>query len=388
MSTFLRNIRVVVRFVAAVLFWLHALFLFYIPAPPIRRWAASLNLNLSEAIVILLLAVLTALSSYGIRKFSVDIAYIYFFPFVALYHAGQLLVSILASARQTSRTQEKATAAVAAPGHVAVQGELGSEIPKRLAVGKRSSLSWSALIANASKPLRQFALLWCLLLLLSSKHALVWLALVVVLLQLSRALYRALTGAVFSLKWLSSIEDEIRTNTQGLLQKLMAVADDVGVDQALKDLVQRAVGVRTALQLLQNRRRVWVVVSIASICTVVVLHLYFSLFFSFAYYGVALVQSIEYSWGESLVNSVFIPFLVSTLPRNIWLKLLGGIQCTLIIAMSFGALFAYVQRKLDAVYDVTQELNARFEAAEVKAKLDRLQQRLTSAATSQVRFGA
>jgi len=68
MNKVLQGLRRIVRFVVAAMFWLHALCLVYFPAPPLARWADKLHLNMPETIVVFALALLTVLSSYGLRK--------------------------------------------------------------------------------------------------------------------------------------------------------------------------------------------------------------------------------------------------------------------------------------------------------------------------------
>jgi hypothetical protein len=94
------------------------------------------------------------------------------------------------------------------------------------------------------------------------------------------------------------------------------------------------------------------------------------------YYGLARVQSVPYTWSSALVESLFIPAAYTDLPANACIKLAGGIHWIVVVALGFGAIFAYFQKKLSEVCGVAQLIRGRLEIPEIKLKLDVLEQKL------------
>jgi len=87
--------------------------------------------------------------------------------------------------------------------------------------------------------------------------------------------------------------------------------------------------------------------------------MYFSFLFSCAYYGIARVSGNPYSWPNAFVTAVFIPFLITDLPKILSLKLLGGIQCVLIVTIGFGTIFNFLNRKLSVINKAACDLSDR-----------------------------
>jgi hypothetical protein len=65
-------------------------------------------------------------------------------------------------------------------------------------------------------------------------------------------------------------------------------------------------------------------------------YVYIALLFSFTYYGIARVSGVLYSWTDALIASLFIPFFVTELPKLPVFRILGGLHCSLILAIGFG----------------------------------------------------
>jgi len=378
-NNILQRLRSVVRFSVAVLFWLHGLFLLYFPAPPLARWAHKLHLDVSEFLVIFTLALLTVLSSYGLRKFSFDIAYIYFFPFIAVYYLGRIFFSagkaafVALQSSQHSGGKEGPTAEAKVLEAKVVPALGPSEKPPP-PVERRNI--WRGFLSNVWRPFRQFALLWCLLLLLSSKLLLVWLALAVVLFQLGRVLARVAAIAVFSLKWLTGLDERIRAYLEDSLQKLASLPADAELVGDTTIIVGAALLARLAVRFFQNRKQISFGLVVLSVVFFAVVYLYLGLLFSFVYYGLARVQSVPYAWSSALVTSIFIPAAYGDLPANVWLKLVGGIHWVCVIALGTGAVLAYFQKKLDEVYGVAQLVRSRLETPEIKFKLEFFEKRI------------
>src|SRR5213593_1803182 len=91
MTRLLQLIRSGTRFVTALVFWLHALAVIGVPALPLAPWLASrISVSDTEAWIIIVIGLLSILLSYGLSKFAVDAAYVYFFPFILPYILAKL----------------------------------------------------------------------------------------------------------------------------------------------------------------------------------------------------------------------------------------------------------------------------------------------------------
>lgn len=100
-------------------------------------------------------------------------------------------------------------------------------------------------------------------------------------------------------------------------------------------------------------RWAWVV----GIMSFAAIYIYMALLFSFAYFGIAKVSGIAYSWTDALVASLFIPLFATELPKTIPLRLLGGIQFTLAVVIGVGTFFSFLQRRLFMVRTAATVVN-------------------------------
>ncbi len=188
-------------------------------------------------------------------------------------------------------------------------------------------------------------------------------------------MFKALKVAVVSIKWLIQLEDIIKQWVKSTIDTIIIISTESEPTQDLKNLLSRALGARTVVQLARNRKQITFAVLFLSAFAFLILYFYLAVLFSFAYYGVARIQSVAYTWSDALVTSLFIPFAYGDLPRNPWLKLLGGFQATLAVLLSFGAVFGFFQKKLNSLYQVAEAVNLQFEKEEIKTKLDDLNKR-------------
>jgi hypothetical protein len=88
----LKRIRSLTRFAVAAILWAHGIFLFDVPRATLAPLFDRLHTSEGEATVLALIAGFSVLASYGWGKVTVDLIYIYFFPFISLYHFARVLV--------------------------------------------------------------------------------------------------------------------------------------------------------------------------------------------------------------------------------------------------------------------------------------------------------
>lgn len=372
----LQSFRRVARFIAALVFWAHALFALHVPVTLITRWAAKVNLTLPEASIIFSLGLLTILYSRGLWKFALDVGYICVFPFVCIYLLARLLFALV---RFFFRLSDKEWGAVerSAPNKVvevkviAPSGQLEQPKLKPMTQGW-----WKKAISISFLPFRQYALLWCLLLLLSSRADLVWTALVVILFHLARSLIRMVRLTFVSLAWLGKLEAFAKTRVEGLLGRFAALPKEAELTGELKKSAGILIAIRVGVQLLDSRRQIWIGALALSVCVLAVLYANLALLFSFTYLGLAKVQAIQFTWSQAVVTSFFIPIAYSDLPKNFWLKMCGGLEWLVFFAMTLGLVVTYFQKKFDSLYGLTSTLSSRFADPGINAKMNELLEKL------------
>jgi hypothetical protein len=384
MNMLLRWVRKLTRFVLAILLWLNALLLLKVTPPSLAPLAIRIHLGLGEVTILTLIATSSVLLSYGWKNILVDMLYLYFFPFVLLYYfirvtfwAGSCFVKAFSP---TSPSQPPPGSALTIQG----QGT-GPTVsnPQPQVIGERT-FSVRNIFRHSLRPFFQFTLLWSLLLLLASHRWLLWAALIIVLAHLARTLFKVLVLAVFSIKGLSQLEDRIKKYAENLITKILN-AGQIEPTQDLRQAWMSISGLQLAIALLRNRQRAVQWMIFIAVLVFGAIYLYIAVLFGFAYYGVARIQLIPYSWGEAFVTSLFILFEVGALPHNIWIQCLGGIHCLFVIMIGAGTIFGYLRKKIDSVYKAADFLNSRFQDEEIRRKIELLNEKFkvpTPATTS------
>jgi hypothetical protein len=300
--------------------------------------------------------------------------YLYFFPFVLLYYfirvtfwLGSCLVTVFSQAGPLQSSPGSA---------LTIQGQsIGSPVskPQPQVVGERS-FSLRNILRHSLRPFFQFTLLWSLLLLLASHRWLLWAALIIVLAHLARTLIKVLALAVFSIKGLSQLEDRIKKYAENLIVKILST-ERFEPTQDLRQAWMSITGLQLAITLLRNRQRAVQWIIFIAVLIFGAIYLYIAVLFGFAYYGVARIQLIPYSWGEAFVTSIFIPFEVGALPHNIWIQMLAGIHCLFVLIIGAGTIFGYLQKKIDSVYKAADFLSSRFQEEEIRRKIETLNEK-------------
>ena len=153
--------------------------------------------------------------------------------------------------------------------------------------------------------------LWCILLLAATHQTVVWLCLGVVIAQLARQIFIILKFLLFSPKaWetLRKIGPALIAPINDALIALGNITRNVAPSNELRNLLNQLNLWRTLLDFLRNpyllSRWAWILVTVF-FATV---YVYISFLFSFAYYGIARVSGVSYSWPDSFVTSIFFPF--------------------------------------------------------------------------------
>lgn len=381
MRPFLNQVRKAVRFILAAVMWLHALFVFHAPVPDLSRLGTRIQLTTSEAIVFALLLIFSALATYGWGRLTLDLIYIYFFPFVLLYIVGKWTILALIRVNKfcaagTSIEFKLPTTpsvkVIQAPAQPPVEPQKAEEIQTR----------WEEVRSAVTRPFRRFTLLWCLLLLFTTHRHLLDVALAIVVVHVAFILAAILKVTVFSAGVLTNLEDRIKENTDTLLAKIASVTRETAATNDLRNIWLRIAGIQLGVAALRNKQLVSRWATILGFAFLTIVYMYVAFLFSFIYYGIAHAQSISLPWPSALVTSTFIPFAFGDLPSNIWLKLVGGIQCVIVLAVSASTVIGYMLRKAEGLQQVALVLTDRFAAEDVRARLSILEEKFKTPTAS------
>jgi hypothetical protein len=63
---------------------------------------------------------------------------------------------------------------------------------------------------------------------------------------------------------------------------------------------------------------------------------------------------LHLSWFEAAVDSTFIPVYVTDLPKTVAMKLAGGVEWTLVVALGIGTFWNYLHKRLEAVHTIVR----------------------------------
>jgi len=379
MAQFLSWIRRACRFLLAFFLWSHALFILNV-APSLVPYASRVKSNAAELTVLLLLAALTILASYGIGNVVVDAIYIYFFPFVFVFYCALLLFKGIKRGYEAVWGQDEPLNVSLKQFVVAPQPTLVQAPPTQLAVTEtpkgNAPAEKRSPFGIILRPFRKFLLLWCLLLLVTSHRELLLIALIVVLFQLCRLLIQVFALAVVSSNWLGELEQRIKNYADDLISQVLLAKE---ITQDFQKVFFSITALEIGLSLLRSRRRVVQWTMYLGTLFFLGIYMYLALIFSFAYYGVARAVNIPYDWTTSIVNSMFMPLTFGSLPSSNWIRALGGVHALAVLALSIGTIFGYIRQKLDSLHDVADELSKRLEEAEVRAKVAEMREKFQAA---------
>jgi hypothetical protein len=338
----------------------------------------KLRLTSSELVLFALLVTFSFLAASGFWRTVRSLLYIYFFPFVLLAYAFYLCFLLLRGMNRwftAQATPQLGNALAAQPDASAIVPVIAANSESR--VGARET--FEGVLRFLLRPFQRFMLLWCILLLVTTHFAVVWLCLVVVLAHLARKIFFLLKMLLFSDPWLRKIGEILPSGLNNALAALAAVALDAAPKNELQNLWSQLKTWRSILAFLKGpyllSRWAWVV----GILFFGSIYIYIAFLFSFAYYGIARVGGVFYSWPEALITSLFIPFFISDLPKILAVKLLGGIHCLLIVVVGAGTIVNFLRRKLDAIRRAATELSDRFADQSIRDKYVILEEKFSPA---------
>ncbi len=379
MANLFEGVRRATTFLLATFLWLHALFFLNVQSAFISKCAQLLRLTSSELVLFALLVIFSFLAASGFWGTVRSLLYIYSFPFVLIGYAFYLCFLLLRRVNRWFKAQatpQLGNSLVAEPSASATIPVLVASSESR--AGAKEEIA--ELLRFLLRPFQRFMLLWCILLLVTTHVVVVWLCLAVVLAQLARKIFFLLKILLFSDPWLRKIGSALPAGLNTALAGLAAVTLDAAPKNELQNLWNQLKLWRKILEFLRDpyllSRWAWVL----AILFFGSIYIYTAVLFSFAYYGIARVSGVSYSWPDALLTSVFLPFFRSDLPKILAVKLLGGIQCLLVVMVGIGTIVNFLRRKLEAIRIAATELSDRFADQGIREKYVILEERFSPAA--------
>lgn len=380
----LERVRKSTTFLLAVFLWLHAFFFLPIQPTIVAKIARVLRLAPSEIVLFALLVIFSFLAASGFWRTVGSIAYIYGFPFVVLGYMLWLGFRLIRATNRWLISQAPSPPIVRPLILTPIQAPIVPN-PTQTAVVTPDTAETNAGIKRfLFRPFRRFMFLWCILLLATTHQTVVWLCLIIVIAQLARQILIILR-LVFSPKIeevLNRIGPAVVVQINNALVALRNITRDVAPSNELRNLFNQLNLWRTLLDFLRNpyllSRWMWILVSVF----LAAVYVYTSFLFSFAYYGIARVSGVSFSWPQAFVTSIFFPLYFADLPRVLVIKVVGGIHGLLLLGVSIGTIKSFFSRKMDEIRKAATEANNSFAEQTIQEKYTILQELFTASPTA------
>jgi hypothetical protein len=391
LGSLFEDVRRVTTFLLACFLWLHALFFFNTQSTLVAKYSRMVRLAPSEAVLCVLLVVFTFVAASGFWKSLLSLTYIYAFPLILIGRAMQCCFVILRMMNRWFKAQ--ATPPQLRNSLLIEHGGAGKAPPPPTSFSAQTDKKTTPteILQFLSRPFRRFMPLWCALLLVTTHKLVAWACLLVILLQLVQQICVLLKLVLFT-PWLGATLNKIGPALlkpiHDHFRALGTVTRDATANDELKKLWDQLNLWRRILNFFSNRyllsRWAWVLATIFLAST----YSYIALLFSFAYYGLARVSGVSYSWPDAFVNSLFIPFFFSDLPKILAIKILSGVHCALVLGVGIGTIVNFLGRRLEAIRRAASDISERFADPNVYEKVLILQEKFAPAVTSVSMEGA
>jgi hypothetical protein len=315
-------------------------------------WAIAYN-NLSPTVFLLLfITYYSLLGENGWLSVAFDLVYVYFWPLVLAW----LLVKFTSvRAYRAIKDTNYMKAVIAIPIAANTTAKPVEAVAAAQATEPSVKSRWKA-IGVAVRPFSQFFLLWALLLLKTSSVVLTWVALAVIILgtiTIVRALSLFLSDAG---SWITKLKSNFANqlaNDIAIIRASYQSPIDVRSRNAANGLLLYETMFRYMSENKETLAR-WTI--LASILVTIPLYLYLSFMFTAIYLGVARLSNLSWAWTDALTTSIFIPFAYTDLPHNLWIRLIGGCQATIIAILGYTVLFRRIQGSMIQLSQAAGEL--------------------------------
>ena len=367
-----RRVRRVIREALAMLFWLHALY-----ATHLVRLSAQVHLHAPSffytLLLLLVIAFYSLLSEYEWLSVAADSLYIYLWPCIAFVKASWLIVKAL-------YRYIRSNVVFQSPGLIVrpspkIDSPVKTDEPEKV-IEARSLVRWFA------KPFTEFSVLWSVLILTTENKTLTLIACGVALFSAGRALYELWDLTADSPSWIEKLKRAFADR----------IAIHIGQIRAWEEMSQleEVTKAANAVKMLEcifvfivdNKKFLHrSTILLASIVSIV-FYFYISFVFACLYVGLANVQHITWTLSDSFVNSLYMPFAFTNLPRNFPIQFLGGLQALAVTLLGWNIFFRHLNSRFEKIAIAASELRHSFEDKVLRVKLSVIQEQTSKLASA------
>jgi hypothetical protein len=386
MQKFLRRLREILRFCAGAIFWIHAALLLNLPRPPLEQLGTKFGFSATEMALVGFFVLIALLNGYGIDKFLIDVLYIYFFPFILLYYSAAKSFKILVrsgrfacrfspSEVEEASWKEVLRLWIPSAQFAALESSKNSATKsigaKPSIEPTKASSKWPEKARRSiARPFVSFTAVWCLLALASTNTWILAVSTIVVSLHAIRFFVTVALTAAWLHKRLAGAERRITTYVDRLVQIVLGAPTNIDPAANVIQAVSMLALLRTAAFLLLRRSEITFLAMLLGIFAYIVVYLRLALLFGFIYFGCSKLQHLPFGFVDSMTTALFIPLTFGNIPRNNLLELIGGVQTVFAVVLGFGAIKAYIQRKIDIFKKTATDLWTALNEEAVRVRLE------------------
>jgi hypothetical protein len=371
-----KTINKATRFALSLLLWAHAVFAINIQSPTVLRIAQVLHLTVAEFVLLSLTIVFSYLASTGFWSAVGNLLYIYFFPFVLLFYAAKWALKLLLV---IGRWLNPKTDGVILADKQRPALLVGLRLPGPQKITTVDAIQdQSVRLHLLFRPVRRFTLLWCLLLLLATHTAVIWVALMVILIHIARFFVRLVRVFLGSRTFFERLEEGIQRVADDWLAKIAHVTSDSPPTPELRALWQSIRNFELGILALKDGALLSRWATLLGGVFLGCVYVYVAFVSSFVYYGIERLAGYGDTWPQLLTTALFIPFLLGDLPKLAVLRLLGGLQCLIVLSIGIGTVTRYLRSYVRSLRTVAATVDSRFADDTVKAQYEALKQKFES----------
>ena len=343
--------RKVIRETLALAFWMHAMYLtglLTLPGianPNLPRYAYN-------SVLLVFIVNYSLFSENGWWSVLFDLIYIYFLPFIYVGKVCQWIAKLSAKSF-TSRVIWQNPQLLRIPINTVTPHGAPAATKADNSIRSSAKLITSR---RAARLFFKFSLLWSLLILTVNSKIFLSFAVFVTALGASRAIF-SLWG-LFSgqATWLEKVELAIATVIAQWTAKIEAW-DKVSNPEEIRQAINNLKIYRSVLNFIADNTSFlasWAFT--ASIVISIPFYCYISLLFSCMYFGIAKISGLNFPIQQALVDSLFMPFAWSSLPPNLLIKLIAGMQATCVSIIGYNILFRHIGNRLVTITKAAMKL--------------------------------
>ncbi len=225
--------------------------------------------------------------------------------------------------------------------------------------------------------LSKFALLWSILIFTVNYKPFIIFAIIVTLVGAMKALRNL--WDLFSDKslWIQKVEERFPTATHAFIDQITQWDGTSKADEVKKAINGLKLYESLFNFLADNNTLLSKWAFTISLVVSVPFYCYFGYLFSCAYFGVGKVQGLNFPWTSAILDSLYMPFAWTDLPKSLIIRFIGGLQAIFISAIGYAIFFRHLGDGLESVTSAATQLRGPFQDELLRDRLIRVEQMLS-----------